>query len=64
MKVRNKLDRALALVGVGEVAAGGEIEVDDDLGARLCEQVDRWEAATTTSKKKPSAPADDVSEED
>jgi len=36
-----------------EAAAGGVIDVDDDLGASLLEQPDRWEAVESKSNEKP-----------
>ena len=59
MKVRNKRDVAVVIAPAGamsgiEAAAGGVIEVDDDLGASLLEQSDRWEAVKPPSSEKPS----------
>ena len=59
MKVRNKRDVVVVIAPAGamsgiEAAAGGVIEVDDDLGASLCEQSDRWEAVASKSNEKPS----------
>ena len=59
MKVRNKRDVVVVIAPAGaqtgiEAAAGGVIEVDDDLGASLLEQSDRWEAVASKSNEKPS----------
>jgi len=59
VKIRNKRDVAVAIAPPGShtgiaAAAGGVIEVDDDLGASLLEQSDRWETVESPSSKKPS----------
>lgn len=61
MKVRNKRDVAVVIAPAGaqigvEAAAGGVVEVDDDLGRSLLEQSDRWEAVKP-SNEKPAAAA-------
>lgn len=43
MQVKNKRPFEVEIPDVGEVGAGETIEVPDDLGASLCEQVDNWE---------------------
>lgn len=55
MKIRNKRDVAVVIAPAGahtgiDVAAGAVVEVDDDLGASLLEQPDRWEAVDSPSK--------------
>lgn len=55
MKIRNKRDVTVVIAPVGshtgvEAAAGGVIDVDDDLGASLLEQSDRWEAVASNQK--------------
>lgn len=60
MKVRNTHTSTLVIGDTGQVVEpGAEVEVDDELGARLVEQVDRWSAA----KKSPSKPKADKAEE-
>lgn len=51
MKVQNLTSRTLEVAG--QTAGPGEaIEVDDDIGKSLCEQVDRWAKSTSKSPKK------------
>jgi hypothetical protein len=47
------------IAATGQLVQPGEtIEVDDDLGASLCEQVDVWADATPRSKPKATPAAD------
>lgn len=46
MEIKNKLSRAAYIAATGERVAGyGIVSTDDDLGAALLEQVDRWAPA-------------------
>lgn len=61
MRVTLICDHARELAATGQLVEPGEtIEVDDDLGASLCEQVDVWADATpkTKTKTKPKTSAD------
>lgn len=51
MKVKNKRSYTVEIPEVGFVDAGDSIEVPDDLGASLVEQVDAWEPVTTKATK-------------
>lgn len=54
MQVKNLRPFAVEIPDVGVVEAGDSIEVPDDLGASLCEQVDAWaksKAAKATSSE-------------
>lgn len=58
-------DEAREIATTGQVVEPGEtVEVDDELGASLCEQVDVWAAATPRSKPKPKAKAEATTTEE
>lgn len=51
MKVRNVRGRPLEIGETGHVVAADDtVEVDDDLGARLCEQPANWREVTDRPK--------------
>lgn len=51
MKITNVSPAARTIAATGQSCEAGEtIEVDDDLGASLCEQVDVWAKAQPTPK--------------
>ena len=51
MKVKNKRPYPVEIPDVGFVDAGDSIEVPDDLGQSLVEQVDAWESVTSKATK-------------
>lgn len=51
MQIKNLREFEKEIPNVGFVAAGDVIEVPDDLGASLCEQVDSWAEVKTKSRK-------------
>lgn len=51
MKVKNKRSYTVEIPEVGFVDAGDSIEVPDDLGESLVEQVDAWEPVTSKAAK-------------
>lgn len=53
MRITNLSEHEKEIPEVGFVEAGGTIDVPDDLGKSLCEQVDAW--AAVTAKVKPKA---------
>lgn len=51
MLIRNRRPYAVQIAATGQVVDGGEaVEVDDEIGSSLVEQVDAWEAADGTSR--------------
>lgn len=51
MQIKNLSEHAKEIPDIGDVEAGGTIEVPDEVGASLCEQVDAWAPAKSTKKE-------------
>lgn len=52
-RVKNLRTDDVEIAATGQVVpAGGVVDVDDDLGLSLCEQVDAWAADTTKKSAK------------
>lgn len=60
MQVKNKRPFAVDIANGPTAEAGETVEVDDELGASLCEQSDNWEAVKAS---KTSAKADKESDQ-
>ena len=55
MNIRNVTGEARIIAATGQlVAANDLVEVADDLGASLCEQVDAWVAVKVKNVKAPA----------
>lgn len=53
MKITNQRPYPVEIAATGDVVAPGEtVEVDDDLGKRLCEQADAWSKPTSRKAEK------------
>lgn len=52
MKVRSKSSTAREIEDGQVVEPGQTVEVSDELGARLCEQPDRWQEVKTVKSEK------------
>lgn len=52
MELKNKRPYAVEIVATGQTVEGGEtVEVPDDVGKALAEQVDAWETVQRKSRK-------------
>lgn len=52
MRIKFKGSEAVEIADTGDLVEPGDVvEVDDALGASLCEQVDKWEPAPSKAAK-------------